>query len=59
VFGRSYPFDNATLAELYPGGPEDYVEAFERAADETVEAGYWLEPEAENFKAAARKITFR
>jgi len=58
VFGRTRPFDSATLAELYPNGAEDYVAAFERAADETVEAGFWLAPEAENFKAAARQITF-
>jgi hypothetical protein len=35
-----------------------YVAAFDRAADEAVEAGFWLEPEAEHFKAAARQISF-
>jgi hypothetical protein len=58
VFGFTRPFDAATLARLYPGGAAEYVEAFDEAVDEAVEDGLWLEPEAENFKAAARKITF-
>jgi hypothetical protein len=58
VFGFTRPFDAATLAPLYPGGVAEYVEAFDDAVDEAVEDGLWLEPEAENFKAAARKITF-
>lgn len=58
LFGRTRPLDAATLAQLYPNSPADYVTAFDSAADEAVEAGFWLEPEAENFKAAARQITF-
>jgi len=58
VFGHTEPFDAATLAELYPNGSADYVEAFEVSVDEAVEAGIWLEPEADNFKAAARLISF-
>ena len=30
---------------------------FDRSADKAVAAGVWLEPEANNFKAAARTIT--
>jgi hypothetical protein len=58
LFGHTKPFDAATLAELYPNGAADYVKAFDKAADKTVKAGFWLEPEADRFKAAARQITF-
>lgn len=58
VFGYTRPFDDATLADLYPGGAGDYVEAFDPAVDHAVAAGIWLEPEADNFKAAARQISF-
>ena len=58
LFGHTLPFDADTLAELYPGGEEEWVAAFEESADATVEDGYWLEEEAENFKAAAATITF-
>ena len=58
VFGHTYPFDAETLAELYPNGTSDYVKDFEKAADQAVKAGIWLEPEAENFKKAANEITF-
>jgi hypothetical protein len=57
LFGRTRPFDAATLAELYPNGHDQYVERFDQAADQTVEAGFWLEPEAESYKAAARQVT--
>lgn len=58
LFGHSIPFDATTLAELYPDGEADYVAAFDEAADRAVEDGYWLSPEAEHYKAAARQITF-
>jgi len=32
------------------------VRAFERAADRTTKAGFWLRPEADNFKAAAAQL---
>jgi hypothetical protein len=57
VFGSTRAFDAATLAELYPNGTADYVEAFEKAAAQAVKAGIWLKPEADNFKNAARAIT--
>jgi len=56
VFGHTRPFDAATLARLYPNGSSDYIPAFEEAADQAVEAGVWLEPEATNFTAAAGTI---
>ena len=58
LFGHTLPLDAATLAELYPGGQDEYVEKFVAATDKFVDAGYWLEPEAEHFKAAAPQITF-
>jgi hypothetical protein len=57
VFGHIEPFDAATLAELYPAGSADYAKEFGAAANEAVKAGVWLEPEASNFKEAARTIT--
>jgi hypothetical protein len=58
LFGRTRPFDAATLAELYPNGSSDYVAAFDKAVDKAVRQGIWLEPDGEQFKAAARQITF-
>ncbi len=55
LFGRTAPFDAATLATLYPT-QADYVQAFDRAADRTTKAGFWLRPEADNFKAAAARL---
>ena len=57
VMGVLEPFDAATLEELYPNGSAGYVEAFDDAVDRAVQKGIWLDPEAENFKAAAREIT--
>jgi hypothetical protein len=57
VFGHTRPFDSETLAELYPNGSADYVKAFDKATKQAVKAGIWLEPEAENFKKAARQIS--
>lgn len=58
VFGHSSPFDAATLAELYPAGADEYRDAFDEATDTAVADGVWLEPEAENFRAAAELIQF-
>lgn len=58
LFGHTIPFDAATLAELYPNGEAEYVAAFEESADATVASGYWLDVEAEHWKAAAATITF-
>jgi len=58
LFGHTIPFDAATLAALYPNGVDDYVKAFDKAADKVVKAGFWLKPEADHYKAAARQIIF-
>ena len=40
LFGRTTPFDEVTLSELYPGGKAEYLERFERSLDATIEAGF-------------------
>ncbi|MEX2256391.1 MAG: alpha/beta hydrolase domain-containing protein [Acidimicrobiia bacterium] len=56
LFGTTAVFDAATVASLYPTR-DDYVRQFDKSADATVDAGFWLEPNAENFKTAARQIS--
>jgi hypothetical protein len=53
LFGRTRPFDEATLRMLYPS-QEAYVNAFGRAADLLVKQGYWLKAEADAARQAAR-----
>lgn len=55
IFGLTVPFDAATLAELYPTH-DDYVGAFNAAADGAVKAGFMLETDAEQFKTAAATL---
>ena len=52
LFGSTVPFDEATLAELYPTHA-DYVAAFEAAADEAVAAGFLLRVDADAMVAEA------
>ena len=52
LFGSTVPFDEATLAELYPTYA-DYVAAFEAAADEAVAAGFLLRVDADAMVAEA------
>ncbi|HSZ37456.1 MAG TPA: alpha/beta hydrolase domain-containing protein [Acidimicrobiales bacterium] len=40
LFGRTTPFDEATLVGLYPGGKAEYLERFEGSLDATIEAGF-------------------
>jgi hypothetical protein len=42
LFGRTEPFDEATLSALYPGGKAEYLERFEVALDTTIAAGFIL-----------------
>ncbi|HEY6474466.1 MAG TPA: alpha/beta hydrolase domain-containing protein [Acidimicrobiales bacterium] len=54
LFGRTVPFDEATLAALYPGGKEEYLDRFERTLDATIDAGFLLaEDRAEILGVAA------
>jgi hypothetical protein len=56
LFGTTTPFDAATVAALYPTSA-DYVRKFGASADAAVKAGFWLKPESENFKAAAKRLS--
>ena len=54
LFGQTLPFDEATLAELYPGGAADYLRRFEESLDATIEAGFLLaQDRAEILEVAA------
>lgn len=54
LFGSHVPFDSATLTALYPTH-EEYVEAFNEAVQENLEAGYILSVDAEKMIAEARQ----
>ncbi|MCJ7437122.1 MAG: hypothetical protein MUP97_05095 [Acidimicrobiia bacterium] len=56
LFGATTPFDAATLATLYPTHA-DYVRKFDASAGAAVKAGFWLKPESESFKAAAKQLS--
>ena len=47
LFGRTEPFDDATLSALYPGGKKDYLERFAASLDATIAAGYLLREDRE------------
>jgi hypothetical protein len=51
-FGSTAPFDEATLASLYPSHAA-YVAKFNRATDAAAKRGFLLRPEAKNLKTAA------
>jgi alpha/beta hydrolase family protein len=40
LFGRTEPYDEATLARLYPGGRAEYLQRFEASLDATIAAGF-------------------
>jgi hypothetical protein len=52
LFGRTIPFDSATMASLYENH-DDYVAKFLAATDRAVNAGFLLPFEAKNLAAAA------
>jgi len=52
LFGRTEPFDAATLAKAYPTH-DSFVRKFNAAVDEIVRLGYWLKPEGDLARAAA------
>ena len=57
LFGTSTPFDQATLAARY-GSRDAYVERFDAALDEAVEAGFVREVDREAYAAEARSVIF-
>jgi Alpha/beta hydrolase domain len=52
LYGTTEPFDESTLAALYPTH-DAFVKKFNAAADSLVSSGYWLRREAEEAKTAA------
>lgn len=46
LFGQTIPFDQDTLVELY-GDADTYLELFGASADEAVDAGFMLRPDAD------------
>jgi hypothetical protein len=52
LFGRTRPFDDATLKTLYPNHAA-FVQAFTKATDALEHDGYLLKPEADAARAAA------
>ena len=56
AFGSTTPFDEATLAELYPTH-EAYVDAYTSSLEATVAAGFILPPEADAMLAEATSST--
>jgi hypothetical protein len=43
LFGRTEPYGDIELAELYPGGRADYLERFEAALEAAIAAGFILD----------------
>jgi hypothetical protein len=42
LFGQTQPFDEATLASVYPGGRGEFLERFTASLDEAIAAGFIL-----------------
>ncbi len=53
LFGRTEPFDDATLAALYPGGEDEYLERFGASLDAAIAAGFLLEQDRMEILAVA------
>ena len=54
LFGRTEPFDDATLSALYPRGKSEYLERFEASLDAVIADGFLLEEDrAEILEVAA------
>jgi hypothetical protein len=53
LFGRTEPFDEATLSTLYPGGEDEYLERFGASLDATIAAGFLLEEDRMEILAVA------
>ena len=54
LFGVTRPFDAAKLAALYPGGVDDYMAKFERAAESARAGGYVLDEDVAEIIGVAR-----
>ena len=60
LFGKTEPFDESALAEMYPGGKPEYLQRFEASLDATIAAGFLLEEDrAEILEVAAASYPLR
>ena len=50
IAGRTAIFDTATLARLYPGGHDDYLERLTQALDDAIAAGFVLAEDREEIR---------
>jgi Alpha/beta hydrolase domain len=53
LFGTTRPFDDSTLAALYPGGRREYLAKFEASTDNAARAGFILDADVTEIKALA------
>ena len=53
LFGRTEPFDDATLSTLYPGGKDEYLQRFEVSLDDSIDAGFLLREDREEILGLA------
>jgi hypothetical protein len=53
LFGRTDPFDHATLSTLYPGGKDEYLQRFETSLDASIAAGFLLREDREEILGLA------
>jgi Alpha/beta hydrolase domain len=54
LFGVTRPFDAAKIAQLFPGGVEDYMAKFEASAEEARAAGHLLDDDIPEIVGVAR-----
>jgi hypothetical protein len=54
LFGTTHVFDQATLARVYPGGPDEHRERFEKSLASCLDAGFLLTEDAEEARALVR-----
>ena len=54
LFGKTDTLDAATLARLYPGGPDEHLSRFEEATARAVQEGFLLQADADEIRALAR-----
>jgi hypothetical protein len=60
LFGRTEPFDDATLSKLYPGGEDEYLERFAASLDAAIAAAFLLpEDRIEILAVAAHSFPLR
>ena len=56
LFGRTVPFDDATLAALYPGGKDEYLERFTASLDAAIDAGFLLADDRDEILGSRRRL---